>query len=108
MTEDRFGRTGLGGSMKKLAFGLALVAFALATVAVAGSSSNQQVAVWTDANGLTNANGTFLAARHSPDTTQYIGCSLYAYDTGSYSATCYAYSATYQYASCYTSNAQML
>ena len=48
------------------------------------------------------------AARNSADGTQYIGCSRYAYDTGSTSITCYAQSASGAYKSCYTSNDQMI
>ncbi len=66
------------------------------------------MSIWTDSSGQTNANGTLYATRHSSDTQSYIGCSSYAYDTGSHSATCYAYSASGQYASCWTSNADML
>ena len=92
--------------MKKLVFVSALLA--VTTVAVAGSSSNQTVSIWTDGYGQVNANGTFRAVRSSADTQQYIGCSFYSYDTGSFSATCYANSATGQYASCFTSDANML
>ncbi|PTL83002.1 hypothetical protein [Vitiosangium sp. GDMCC 1.1324] len=92
--------------MKKLLFVSAVLA--VSTVAVAGSSGGQQVNIWTDSAGQTNANGTFKAVRNSADTQQYIGCSLYAYDTSSFSATCYATSATGQYASCFTSDANML
>jgi hypothetical protein len=92
-------------TMKKLIF---VSLLAVTTAAVAGSSDNTQVGVWTDSYGQLNANGTFKSVRNSADSQQYIGCSLYAYDTGSYSATCYAYSATGQYASCYTSDANML
>jgi hypothetical protein len=92
--------------MKKWAFILGV--FGASAVALAGSVSNQTVAVWTDSSGLTKANGDLEAARHSGDSTQYIGCSLYAYDSGSLSATCYAESATGQYASCSTDSPQML
>ncbi|MFL5356440.1 hypothetical protein [Archangium sp.] len=91
--------------MKKLIF---VSLLAVTTAAVAGSNGGQQVSVWTDSYGQLNANGTFKSARNSADSQQYIGCSLYAYDTGSFSATCYAYSATGQYASCFTSDADML
>ncbi|MCY1023791.1 hypothetical protein [Pyxidicoccus sp. MSG2] len=92
--------------MKKLALVATLVV--ASSTALAGSSGGQQVSIWTDSLGQTNANGTLSTARFSSDTQQYIGCSLYSYDTGSFSATCYATTATGQYASCYTSNADML
>jgi hypothetical protein len=77
--------------------------------AVAGSSSNNQVTVWTDAtSGLPAANGTLRAVRNSPDSTQYIGCSIYAYDTGSTSIVCYAMTATGTYRSCWSSNPEMI
>jgi hypothetical protein len=92
--------------MKKLIFAATLVAGV--TTAVAGMSGGQQVNIWTDSNGLLNANGTFQNTRHSADSVQYIGCSLYAYDSGGYSATCYARSASAQYTSCFTTDANML
>ena len=92
--------------MKKLVLVLGVVAGA--TAAFAGSSGVQDVSIWTDGAGQLSANGTLRDARHSTDTRQYIGCSLYAYDSGSYSAICYAYSASGQYASCSTNDANML
>jgi hypothetical protein len=90
-----------------------LGAFLLAAVlgaglAHAGLNGGQQVNVWTDSAGLLNANGTFKTARSSSDSTQYIGCSRYAYDTGSNSITCYAKKADGTYASCFTGNDIML
>lgn len=92
--------------MKKLIFAVALVAGA--TTAVAGMVGGNQVIISTDSSGQLEAKGTFYSVRNSSDTVQYIGCSLYAYDTGSHSATCYARSATAEYVSCHTSDANML
>ena len=85
----------------------AVVALA-ATAAVAGSVDTSTVSVWTDSSGQLSANGTFKPTRNSTDTKQYIGCSFYAYDTGSFFAVCYATSASGQYASCSTTDANML
>lgn len=92
--------------MKKLVFVSALLA--VTTVAVAGSNGGQPVNIWTDGSGQLNANGTFKNTRNSADSVQYIGCSLFSYDTGTFYANCYAYSATGQYVSCTTSDANML
>lgn len=77
-------------------------------VTYAGLSGGQTVAIWTDASGQLNANGTLRATRDSADATQYIGCSRYAYDTGSNMIVCYARSAAGAYMSCQTSDAGML
>ena len=77
-------------------------------ITYAGSSSSQVVSIWTDSAGLQNANGTLKATRDSADATQYIGCSRYAYDTGSNFVICYARSAAGAYQSCQTSDASMM
>lgn len=74
----------------------------------AGSSSNNPVSIWTDSSGLQQANGTLKDVRNSADNTQYIGCSRYAYDTGSNSIVCYAQSAGGAYLSCWTGDANMV
>lgn len=76
-------------------------------VALAGSSSNQQVVVGTT-GGLLYAKGTFRPVRNSADSTQYIGCSIYAYDSGSRSIACYATDAVGNYRNCSTSDPGMV
>ncbi len=75
----------------------------------AGLVDNTQVSIWTDgSSGLQSANGVLRAARNSADSTQFIGCSRYAYDTGSDSIVCSAQNASGTYLSCYTSSSNML
>jgi hypothetical protein len=78
-----------------------------AGAAVAGSVSNQTVAFSTT-GGLLDAKGTFKPVRNSADAVQFIGCSRYAYDTGSTSIVCMATNAAGQSRSCQTSNNEML
>ena len=78
-----------------------------AGLAQAGLVGGQTVSIF-QTDGLESANGTFKSARNSADTTQYIGCSRYAYDTGSNSITCYARNAAGTYRSCSTGNENML
>jgi hypothetical protein len=77
-------------------------------VTYAGLVGNNPVNIWTDGSGLQSANGTLRDARHSADSLQYIGCSRYAYDTGSSSIVCYARTASGSYLSCQTSDAGMV
>jgi hypothetical protein len=79
-----------------------------AGVTHAGLVGNNPVNIWTDGSGLQSANGTLRDARNSADSLQYIGCSRYAYDTGSNSIVCYARTATGAYLSCQTSDANMI
>jgi hypothetical protein len=74
----------------------------------AGLVGNTPVSIWTDGSGQKNANGTLRDARNSADSMQYIGCSRYAYDTGSNSIVCYARDAAGNYASCWTGDDNML
>jgi hypothetical protein len=74
----------------------------------AGMDGGQQVSIWTDGSGLQSANGTLREARDSADSLQYIGCSRYAYDTGSNFIVCYARTAAGSYLSCQTSDANMV
>jgi hypothetical protein len=78
-----------------------------AGLAHAGLVGNTQVTISTT-GGLDSANGMFRATRNSADANQYIGCSRYAYDTGSTSIVCYAQNAAGTYKSCNTGNDQML
>jgi hypothetical protein len=95
----------------KLALGVFVVALLLGAgvtrVARAGSVDNTQVSIFTT-DGLDAANGTLRAVRNSGDGTQYIGCSRYAYDTGSDSIVCYAMDSMGAYKSCFTGNDAML
>jgi hypothetical protein len=78
-------------------------------VTYAGMTGYNPVNIWTDSStGLQSANGTLRDARNSADNTQYIGCSRYAYDTGSNSIVCYARTAAGAYLSCQTSDAGMV
>jgi hypothetical protein len=74
----------------------------------AGLVGYNPVNIWTDGSGLQSANGTLRDARNSSDSVQYIGCSRYAYDTGSNSIVCYARTASGTYLSCQTANAGMV
>jgi len=97
--------------MRKAFFAALLVGSTLAAsgVTYAGLVATGEVNIWTDATtGLLSANGTLRAARNSADNVQYIGCVRYAYDTGSNSALCYARMANGTYASCSTSDANMI
>jgi hypothetical protein len=78
-----------------------------AGLAYAGSVSTQQVTIGTT-GGMDYGKGALRVARNSADSTQYIGCSRYAYDTGSTSIVCYANDANGNYRSCSTGNAEML
>lgn len=95
----------------KMVLGVFLAALLLGAgvtrVARAGSVDNTQVSIFTT-GGLDAANGTLRAARNSADGTQYIGCSRYAYDTGSDSIVCYAMDSGGAYKSCFTDNDAML
>jgi hypothetical protein len=94
--------------MKKLAVATFLGSIlAGAGLAHAGLVGNTQVTISTT-NGLDSANGALRAVRNSADGTQYIGCSRYAYDTGSTSIICYARDAAGTYRSCSTGDDQML
>jgi hypothetical protein len=77
-------------------------------VTYAGMAGGQQVSIWTDGSGLQNANGTLRNVRESADSLQYIGCSRYAYDSGSNLIVCYARSSTGAYLSCQTSDPGMV
>jgi hypothetical protein len=95
-------------TMKKVVLAAFFGSFLLgAGIASAGSVGNTQVQI-TTTNGLDAAKGTLRAVRNSADSTQYIGCSRYAYDTGSTSIVCYANDANGNYRSCSTGNDQML
>jgi len=78
-----------------------------AGAAYAGSVDNTVVTFGTT-SGLPYAKGTLRAVRNSSDSTQYIGCSRYAYDTGSSSIVCYAMRSDGSSRSCQTSNDQMM
>ena len=98
---------------KKLTLALfvttALLGGGLTRVATAGLNGEQTVSVWTDSgSGLLAANGTFKSTRASANNVEYIGCSRYAYDTGSNSITCYARNSAGSYASCFASDDKML
>jgi len=92
---------------KRLFPKLAVAVLLLTGSALAGSSSSTEVSVWTS-GGKVLAKGSLRVARYSSDTTQYIGCSRYAYDTGSNSITCYALEENGDYANCYTGDENML
>jgi hypothetical protein len=95
-------------TMKKVVLAAFFGSFLIgAGIASAGSVGNTQVSIFTT-NGLDAAKGTLRAVRNSADSTQYIGCSRYAYDTGSTSIVCYANDANGNYRSCSTGNDQML
>lgn len=96
--------------MRKMFITILLVCGAVLTSSAtyAGLVGNNPVAIWTDGAGQKNANGTLRDARYSADGTQYIGCSRYAYDTGSNSIVCYARDAAGNYASCFTGDDNML
>lgn len=79
-----------------------------AGTAHAGLVGNQPVTIWTDGSGQPSANGALRDARFSADATQYIGCSRYAYDSGSNMIVCYARTATGAYLSCQTSDPGMV
>jgi hypothetical protein len=76
-------------------------------VARAGSVSNTDVTIFT-IDGLDAAKGVLRAARNSSDSIQYIGCSRYAYDSGSDSIVCYAKDELNNYKSCHTGTDSML
>ena len=78
------------------------------SVTYAGLVGYNPVSIWTDGSGQKNANGTLRDVRNSADGTQYIGCSRYAYDTGSNSIVCYARDASGNYVSCWTGDDNML
>jgi hypothetical protein len=93
---------------KRIVLGVFLAAALLgAGLANAGSVSNQLV-VFGTIDGFENAKGALRAVRSSSDTVQYIGCSRYAYSTGSTSIVCQAKNAAGALKSCSTSNDQML
>jgi hypothetical protein len=87
--------------------GALLLGAGVTRVARAGLVDSTQVSIFTT-GGLDSANGALRAARNSADGTQYIGCSRYAYDTGSNSIVCYAMSSAGVYRSCFTGNDAML
>jgi hypothetical protein len=80
---------------------------AFSGVTYAGLVGTNPVNIWTDSAGQ-SANGTLRDARNSADSSQYIGCSRYAYDTGSNMIVCYARTASGQYLSCQTSDPNMV
>ena len=86
---------------------LTLAGLCVAGSVAAGSVSNQTVNVWTSGS-VTYGNGVLRAARYSSDSVQYIGCSRYAYESGSNSITCYAKAANGDYVSCWTGDDNML
>lgn len=96
--------------MKKSIIAALLVGSAMLAsgVTYAGYAGGNQVSIWTDGAGLQNANGTLREARFSPDSTQYIGCSRYAYDSGTNLVVCYARTAAGAYLSCQTSDANLI
>ncbi|MFZ5892562.1 MAG: hypothetical protein ACOY0T_16005 [Myxococcota bacterium] len=77
-------------------------------VASAGTVSNTAVTFFTETNGQLSARGTLRVARNSADSNQLIGCSVYSYDTGSYSTVCYARDASGATRSCSTGDANMV
>ncbi len=95
-------------TVKKLVLAAFFGSFLIgAGLAYAGSVSTQQVSISTT-NGLDSAKGALRPVRNSADSTQYIGCSRYAYDTGSNSIVCYANDANNNYRSCSASSDAML
>jgi hypothetical protein len=94
---------------KTLILGLLVCSTLLVSgVTYAGLVGNNPVNIWTDGSGQPSANGTLRDARNSADSSQYIGCSRYAYDTGSNMIVCYARTASGSYLSCQTSDANMV
>jgi hypothetical protein len=91
----------------KLSVQLIAAAALIAGTANAGSSSNQKTSVWTSGSN-TYGNGTFRPTRESSSSTEYIGCSVYSYSSGTKSVTCYAKDAQGDYANCHTNNQVMV
>ena len=73
-----------------------------AGTALAGFKTAQQVVI-----GSGFANGDLGYVHNTPDATQYIGCYLYAYPNQLYGG-CYARDLGGNYASCYTTNVNMM
>jgi hypothetical protein len=97
--------------MKRKLLG-ALVGVAVALVAaesaVAGSSSLSPVVLGT-VNGLQTAKGSLRDARDSADNVQFIGCSVYAYDSNpeSHTTVCTAKDAAGTFRACGADSAEM-
>lgn len=91
--------------MKKLLRTLGIVGVLGGTVALAGPKYGYPVQV-----NLTSrhASGGFGTARNSADSVQYIGCDVYGYTTSVPRVSCYARSAAGTYASCSSTDPNLL
>jgi hypothetical protein len=92
--------------LKKGLWALAAVALT-AGIASAGTVDNTAVTFFT-VDGLQAVKGTLRVARNSADNNQYIGCSIYAYASGSHSIVCTGRNAAGQVRNCQTSDANMI
>ncbi|WP_047859478.1 hypothetical protein [Archangium gephyra] len=86
----------------KLAVAVAVLA---AGTAWAGARMNSNV--WVNVTGR-EAGGLLGAAYNSPDTTQFIGCSVTIYPTGPSGMTCYARDPANNTVSCTTNSAELI
>lgn len=93
----------------KINFSSALFAASLlcASGVNAGSSSTTQVQFF-ETNGLKSAKGVLSVARYSSDRTQYIGCSIYSYDSGGHSLNCNARLASGDVLGCHSGDENMI
>lgn len=98
--------------MKKHVVALAgtsvLLSLLVAGSALAGAVSNVPVTFFTESNGQLSVKGNLRTVRNTADTVQYIGCSIYAYASGSYSIVCTSRDATGQTRNCQTGDANMI
>jgi hypothetical protein len=90
--------------MKRHSWVLAVLLLVSAGTAVAGFKTGQQVVISTTSRF---ANADIGYVHNTPDTTQYIGCEVYAYTTQLY-AYCYARDLAGTYAGCSTSNVNLV
>jgi len=81
----------------------ALATLSAAGVAMAGGTSFGQVSF-----GTTVTSGTLVGARNASDSTQFIQCNTYAYDSGNEYGSCYAKNSTGSSRQCFAANAEQL
>ena len=92
----------------RIGFLVALCALAIgAGVAHAGYSANYYVSTFKSTT-TTLSSGNLRAVRTAPDSSQYIGCTRYSYNTGSVSVVCFARDAAGVYSSCTSTDPGMI